>query len=122
MKAFWISIVIFATMVLIIILNYLYILQITDKLCTILQGIPSPTEPQCVQEIIVLERFWEKHHGIINLSTAAIKTDTISSDIVKLKTLALTFEISDFEVTRNQLFNAIYSIKETEQLSLKNII
>ena len=122
MKSFWISIVIFTTMVLIIISNYLYILKITDKLCTMLQSIPTPTDPQCIQQIVILERFWEKHHSIINLSTAAIKTDAISSDIVKLKSLAIKFEMSDFEVTRNQLLNAICSIKKTEKISLKNII
>ena len=122
MKSFRISIAIFSVMILTIISNYLYISKISDQLCAMLQNIPSPTSPQCIQQIVILEKFWDKHSSTINLSTTAIKTETISSDIVKLKHLALNLEISDFEVTRHQLLSAIRSIKKTEKLSFNNIV
>ena len=122
MKSFRISIVIFAVMILIIISNYLYISKISNQLCAMLQSIPSPTTPQCIQQIVILEKFWDKHSNTINLSTTATKTETISSDIVKLKHLALNLEISDFEVTRHQLLSTIRNIQKAEKLSFKNII
>ena len=116
------SIAIFAVMMLIIILNHLYILNTADQLCTILQSLPSPTSPQCIQQIVILEKLWEKHSGTINLSTTSAKTEAISNDIIKLKHLALNLEISDFEVTRHQLLSTVRNIKKSEKLSFKNII
>ena len=122
MKSFRMSIAIFAVMMLIIILNHLYILNTADQLCTILQSLPSPTSPQCIQQIVILEKLWEKHSGTINLSTTSAKTEAISNDIIKLKHLALNLEISDFEVTRHQLLSTVRNIKKSEKLSFKNII
>ena len=122
MKSFRMSIAIFAVMMLIIILNHLYILNTADQLCTILKSLPSPTSPQCIQQIVILEKLWEKHSGAINLSTTSAKTEAISNDIIKLKHLALNLEISDFEVTRHQLLSTVRNIKKSEKLSFKNII
>ena len=122
MKTFWIAIAIFTTMLFIIISNYLYIITITDNLYTMLQSIPLPTSPQCICKIEAFKKYWERNCDIINLSTSAAKTDSISNDIIKLKCLASEFDASNFEVTRHQILNAINNIKKTEILSFNNII
>lgn len=121
MKSFWISITIFTLMICIILLNSLYISKTTDKLCLMIQTISPPTTEQCNSQIVALEKYWKKHNRIIKLSTPASQINIISNEIIKLKQLALSLEISDFEVTRYQLISTIYNIK-TAEMSIENII
>lgn len=122
MKSFWTAVIIFSVMIMMIIANSLYMSKITTNLCEMLRNISEPADYQCIQQIIRFENYWKKHCNIIKLSTTSDEINSISSAIIKLKYLALELEESEFEVVRHQLLHAICNIRESEQLSLENII
>lgn len=121
MKTFYASIILFIITVSLIVLNYSYISNLSEKLTEMTENLPSPSEEGCYKAVEDLYAFWEKNHDIARISTGYIELNKISDAITSLKVYAANNSISDFENTRELLYNAIDELHRLESFSFYNI-
>ena len=122
MKTFIVSMVLFITMMTHIIVNSLYVNQTAN---TIMQMTTSLPAPGCLDYngcMTSMERLWEQHYSLLNLTVSLNDLNKVADCISQLKAYSVNDNEQDFESTRQLLVNAIKNLHRLEKLSLDSIM
>lgn len=122
MKTFYVSIILFFSMVVIIVVNAIYINNVTNSLQALTLQLSDTSDQYCDIKLKNLSDHWEKNKEIIGLSTNAIDINRISDHISQLKASTKSGETVDFEIAKQMLLNSIERIRHLEKITLSNII
>lgn len=122
MKTFYVSIILFFSMVVIIVVNAIYINNVTNSLQALTLQLSDTSDQHCDIKLKNLSNHWEKNKKIISLSANAIDINKISDYISQLKASAKSEETVDFEIAKQMLINSIERIRHLEKITLSNMI
>ncbi|MBR2024642.1 MAG: DUF4363 family protein [Clostridia bacterium] len=117
MKGFIISVCIMVFILVLVIINSIYVTNITCELVEKIESLDSSYETYNA-----LLNLWDKNSFAIQLSSSTKETDKIEDMISAIGSLYKTGDFSGFEEKKSLLVNYIRLIKSHEKISLENII
>lgn len=122
MKTFIVSMVLFITMMTLIIVNSLYVNQTANTIMQMTTSLPAPGCLDYSGRITSMERLWEQHYSLLNLTVSLNDLNKVADCISQLKAYSVNDNEQDFESTRQLLVNAIKNLHRLEKLSLDSIM
>ena len=119
MKAFWISILLFALLLGGIFVNARFIHRTSDTLTEYAEEL---SESSCrAQTLEELEAFWEKRRPLISLTVGFRELDHFGEVIAQLRWAHDLGDETEFLRYRSLLLDAITELSRTEQFSVENL-
>ena len=119
MKAFWISLILFALLLSGIFWNAYYIHQSERTLTDLVTRLEaSEAREELLPE---LERFWEKNRDLFGLSVGFRELDQFEEILIELRWAHEIGDEAEFQRSRALLLDTIKEISRNEQISMGNI-
>ena len=123
MKAFFISLTLILTILILIGANFLYISRLSQDLIEELESAPLPTQDiQAAQKADHFKSKWETHKKFIQITVNHTEIDMICNTVDELCVFAKMKKDAEFERARRILISTLKNLKESEKLSPTNIL
>lgn len=116
MKSFVISLSVLSVIIAAIVLNCIYINNVTDSLIFMTENLTKEEE-----SIKQLSEKWDKEKFCVCISTTHRATDDVEKNIEILKTKIEKSNFDDFEEYKKMLIIALEEVKKVEEVSLNAI-
>ena len=117
MKAFVLAISSILVLILLVIINGIYVSNVTEKL----DSLASELKIDDSSDLEELEKYWKKHESIICLSILHKDVDNLNIAIDVLKSKQENGEASGFYEYKAMLLNYIEEIKNKDRVHFHNI-
>ena len=118
MKAFVVSIISTSLLVLMVILNGIYVVNVTKKLDEMANELKIDSQ----LEFDELEAYWKKNEGIICFSVSHNDVDNVNTAIEVLRGKYESGDTSGFYEYKSLLILYIEEIKDKERMHIHNIL
>ncbi len=122
MKAFYISLCLFAVMIGAMVSNYRYVQATSSKMIEQLEQLPSVGDEQTLAAAIAIAQQWERVRPLVQATVNHTEIEVIGNVADELVTFAKHKNISEFERARALLINAFQELRLSELLTLSNIL
>ncbi len=119
MKAFWISLILFALLLAGIFWNVHYIHKSEATLTNLVESLEDPEGRE--EKLCELESFWEKHCNLFGLSVGFRELDHFGEVLTDLRWAHDYSNEAEFQKYRALLLDAIEEITRNEKISVGNI-
>lgn len=120
MRAFIISICLFAATCSAIVINNIYIKNTADRIVDLVEGETFDSHP--LDTARELEELWEKHHPIVGLSVGYKELDRMSDLIIDLKIQLQLGNQSEVIRLRAMIVECADEISRLEHFHLENLL
>lgn len=122
MKGFAVMLVIFMLMTGVLIVNYIYINNVADRLYAMTSQVPGIGEEGCYKQLSLIDEYWQNNHDTVGLSVSFIELNRVSDGITAMKSYAISGDSTQLECTRELLLNAIHEMSRLEAFTIGNIL
>ena len=122
MKSFVITLLLLTAMLLGIISNSLYINNVVTRMEKMLDTLPAPDHPNCINQAIALQEYWSKQVKIVDLSVNYLLVDRVSEQVALLSSCAQTGDLFGYYSALALLRDALDDLGHLERLSLGSIL
>ena len=119
MKAFWISLILFALLLMATAGNALYIRRVTDRIYAITESLSIPEAR--ADSLAELETLWKKQEPWIGLTVGFRELDHFGELIVQLRWAQDTQNEAELLRYRALLRDAIKELRRAEEFSVENL-
>ena len=121
MKGFYITLVLFAALIICGVLNFLFVNNVHAEMNVITAEISRTPCPENKEKIQSLSDYWEKANPKLSFSVSYITIDTVTNLIDAVKVYNAVGDENQLIYNIELLINAIDNIKRLENFSVKNI-
>ena len=122
MKAFVLSLILLAALILGVIWNYIYINDVFATFTAALDAIPDIGSDACVAACESLRNEWKKHTDTVGLSVCFPILDRVTEQTELLLVCASAGDRFGFESARALLRDALEDMRRLECLSIGNLL
>ena len=120
MKTFYASLIVFFLLLALIVCNGFYVRKATAALEALLSELSrSPVEEAALSNV---EGTWQKSKRVLALSVAFEEIRALDEQLLTLRAAASTGSAADFERARLLAIETLVRIRESEGLSIDNLI
>lgn len=116
MKSFAVTLILALIMLIGISVNALYINNVGTQLENAVQGLPAPTEADCLPRSERLENDWDDHSKWIHISVNHLIVDRIGEQFATLVACAEVKDVYGFYTARALLLDALGDMRRTERI------
>lgn len=124
MKTFIIALVTLCLIVTLMVVNYIYLNNVMNKLILLSISVPDYVDPdiESTPEITAMCHFWEKHKFIVSLTVGQKEVDQMDGLIIELICAQRTQDEDAFLKSKSLITEAFTKIKISERLSFEGVL
>ena len=120
MRSFWGSVILFATLILFVILNGIYILDLSERIDEYAARLEKEEDPTALLD--ELQDLWKQNRKFLSFSIDTATLDEIEKTILSLAVAHQSGDWYEFEKYRAYLSEAAREISRFERLDIENIL
>ena len=121
MKVLYTAIILFMVMIAVVVVNYIYINRVCDRMYVMASQAPGVDEEGCYGQVSILDDVWQENQKYVCLSVSYVELNQIGNSISSMKAFAQTKDAAEFENARRILLNTIREVRRLESFTVETI-
>ena len=122
MKVAFFSMALLLLMLGFILWNALYIKEVFDEMNRQIGGLPSFSDPACLEAAESICRYWEQQADIVGLSVGFSTVDRVSEQAALLQACVACGDFYGFQNAKTLLLDAVGDMHRAERFSIGNLL
>ena len=120
MKSFVVSIMLFLTMTAAIMLNSIYINNVTNNLTRMTESLQN--DDDCTEEVAKIAEYWSENIDIISISVNFHETEAVAEAILSMIAYADSPASPEFRYAKSRFLETLSEISLGEKITISNIL